>query len=97
MAFFGFLLFLATPGGIIGVFGMGNWRLGWRPWLLLSISFLAMMGLIFLAFAAGLLWVGALPAFKAGAALLCAAIALLLKGCIARRMPPPLPADVAEV
>lgn len=93
----GFLLFLATPGGIIGVFGMGNWRLGWRPWLLLSISFLAMMGLIFLAFAAGLLWVGALPAFKAGAALLCAAIALLLKGCIARRMPPPPPADVAEV
>ena len=93
----GFLLFIATPGGIIGVFGMGNWRLGWRPWLLLSISFLAMMGLIFLAFAAGLLWVGALPAFKAGAALLCAAIALLLKGYIARRMPPSTPADVAEV
>ena len=91
----GFLLFIATPGGVIGVFGMGNWRIGGRPWLLLTGSALAMMGLIFLAFAAGLLWVGALAAFKAGAALLCAALALLLKSYIARRMPPPPPADVA--
>ena len=91
----GFLLFIATPGGVIGVFGMGNWRIGGRPWLLLTGSALAMMGLIFLAFAAGLLWVGALPAFKAGAALLCAAIAILLGRYIARRIPPPPPAEAA--
>ena len=92
----GFLLFIATPGGVIGVFGMGNWRLGGRAWLLLTVSVLAMMGLIFLAFAAGLLWFGALPAFKAGAALLCAAAALLLKGHIAGRMPPPTPVADGE-
>ena len=93
----GFLLFIATPGGVIGMFGMGNWRIGGRAWLLLTGSALAMMGLIFLAFAAGLLWLGALPAFKAGAALLCAAIALLLKGYIARRMPPSPPAAEAGI
>ena len=79
-----------------GVFDFAD-RQGKRlTWLLMGGSFLAMLALIYLAFSAWLVWDWYLWPFKAGAALLCAAIALLLKGCIARRMPPPPPADVAE-
>ena len=72
-----------------GVFDLAD-RQGRRlTWLLMGGSFLAMLALIYLAFAAWLVWGGYLWPFKAGAALLCAAVAILLTRYLARRIPPP--------
>ena len=96
-----FLALFATPVISVvvldGVFDLAD-RQGRRlTWLLMGGSFLAMLTLIYLAFAAWLVWGRYLWPYKAGAALLCAAAAILLGRYLARRMPPPPPAEVAEV
>ena len=90
-----FLALFATPAISVvvldGVFDLAD-RQGR---LLMGGSFLAMLALIYLALSAWLMWGGYLWPFKAGIALLCTAIALLLRRYIARRMPPPTPAEAA--
>ena len=80
-----------------GVFDLAD-RQGKRlTWLLMGGSFLAILTFIYLSLSAWLVWGWYLWPFKVGVALLCAAVAFLLSRQIARQMPPPPPADVAEV